>query len=364
LKKKDKDDIKISQSSSTKKETVCAVVVTYNRKDLLLECLAALRKQTRPIDAIYVIDNASTDGTPEILLKNNYIPKVPPLNLTEPWEISFSIANLRRKTNNSRVLTSIHYIKMHENTGGSGGFHKGVKKGYEGGYDWLWLMDDDAEPDKNALEIMISCYLFKDSHIGILAPIIYGVDGKIQKYHHKILNSMLEEKSALGNKDLYLEDISNIQVPLKLDANCFVGPLINRKTIGKIGFPIKRFFILADDLEYTYRIGKYFNMYLIPQSKILHKDFNPVVFKKGKHRKPFKMYWKVYYEIRNLIYFRKKCMHSKLKVFFYCKLLYQFIKSILGILLYDDYKFKRLKIIFIAYYDGIKGNLGKSFLNL
>ncbi|MCD6105633.1 MAG: glycosyltransferase, partial [Thermosipho sp. (in: Bacteria)] len=44
-----------------KKETVCAVVVTYNRKELLLECLEALRKQTRPLDAIYLIDNASTD---------------------------------------------------------------------------------------------------------------------------------------------------------------------------------------------------------------------------------------------------------------------------------------------------------------
>ncbi len=41
------------------KETVCAVVVTYNRKELLIECLNALCKQTRPIDAVYVIDNFS-----------------------------------------------------------------------------------------------------------------------------------------------------------------------------------------------------------------------------------------------------------------------------------------------------------------
>ena len=39
-------------------DTVCAVVVTYNRKELLLECLEALRKQTRPVQGIYLIDNA------------------------------------------------------------------------------------------------------------------------------------------------------------------------------------------------------------------------------------------------------------------------------------------------------------------
>lgn len=51
------------------RDTVCAVVVTYNRKGLLIECLEALRRQTRPLQAIYLIDNASTDGTPEFLLK-------------------------------------------------------------------------------------------------------------------------------------------------------------------------------------------------------------------------------------------------------------------------------------------------------
>jgi GT2 family glycosyltransferase len=55
------------------KETVCAVVVTYNRKNLLIECLEGLRKQTRPVDAICLVDNASTDGTPDLLLEKGYI---------------------------------------------------------------------------------------------------------------------------------------------------------------------------------------------------------------------------------------------------------------------------------------------------
>ena len=42
---------------------VIAVVVTYNRRDLLLEALAAVSAQTRAPDAVIVVDNASSDGT-------------------------------------------------------------------------------------------------------------------------------------------------------------------------------------------------------------------------------------------------------------------------------------------------------------
>lgn len=48
-------------------EKVCAVIVTYNRKELLRECLKAVLGQTRPPDHILVVDNASTDGTLEML---------------------------------------------------------------------------------------------------------------------------------------------------------------------------------------------------------------------------------------------------------------------------------------------------------
>ena len=50
---------------------VTAVVVTFNRKELLREALAALAAQERPVDRVLVIDNASTDGTPEQVRAEN-----------------------------------------------------------------------------------------------------------------------------------------------------------------------------------------------------------------------------------------------------------------------------------------------------
>jgi len=112
------------------KETVAAVVVTYNRKHLLKECLDALLAQTRPIDAIIVMDNASTDGTPEFLEAQGY--------LTNPI---------------------IDYVRLSENTGGAGGFHYGVKRGYEQGFDWLWLMDDDVKPVNSTLAELVAAII-------------------------------------------------------------------------------------------------------------------------------------------------------------------------------------------------------------
>lgn len=41
---------------------IAAVVVTYNRLDLMKKCVNALRKQSRILNTIFVINNNSTDG--------------------------------------------------------------------------------------------------------------------------------------------------------------------------------------------------------------------------------------------------------------------------------------------------------------
>ena len=43
------------------------VIVTYNRVELLKECLACVCGQTIPFSRVIVVDNHSTDGTAEFL---------------------------------------------------------------------------------------------------------------------------------------------------------------------------------------------------------------------------------------------------------------------------------------------------------
>ncbi len=106
---------------------IAAVVVTFNRKKLLLECLNALLGQTYPLDEIVVLDNASTDGTKQELQEAGIL-------------------------SDARVK----YLLMEKNTGGSGGFYYGSRQAYQDGADWIWMMDDDCIPTETALEELVN----------------------------------------------------------------------------------------------------------------------------------------------------------------------------------------------------------------
>ena len=101
-------------------EKVIAVIVTYNRRKLLTECINALRIQTREINLILVINNGSTDDT-------------------ESW---------------LKQQKDIQYFSQ-SNTGSGGGFNTGIKMAYEQKFDWIWLMDDDGFPKEDALEKLL-----------------------------------------------------------------------------------------------------------------------------------------------------------------------------------------------------------------
>jgi GT2 family glycosyltransferase len=101
---------------------VIAVVVTYNRRELLLEALAALQAQTRPADAVIVVDNASADGT---------------------------AAAVRRQYPTACVA------ELAGNIGGAGGFACGIALALDQSADLVWLMDDDTVPGPGALQALL-----------------------------------------------------------------------------------------------------------------------------------------------------------------------------------------------------------------
>ena len=222
--------------------TVCAIVVTFNRKLLLLDCLDSLRRQTKSINAICIIDNFSDDGTPEILFKNGYIDTIVLDIITEPVEINFFCKDYR-----TGEIIKVHYVRMNENTGGAGGFHAGVKRAYEKGYDWFWLMDDDGKPDGECLN---NLYKYNFDYY-FIAPLVINCNnhdelsfGLYEEKQKKIIKKM-SDIDSLGNQD-FIEGV----------ANPFNGVLLSKKIVKNIGFPMKEFFIWGDETEYMLRVIK------------------------------------------------------------------------------------------------------------
>src|SRR5215471_18922130 len=115
---------------------VAAVVVTYNRRDLLLEALAAVSAQTRAPDTVIVVDNASSDGTAAAVLA-----KFPAVRLAE----------------------------LTRNSGGAGGFAYGMAQALASHADLIWLMDDDTVPEPRALEALLAA---RDRHPAPLPALV------------------------------------------------------------------------------------------------------------------------------------------------------------------------------------------------
>lgn len=301
---------------------IAAVVVTYNRKVLLVECIEALLNQNRKLDLIFIIDNASTDGTKKLLLEMGYLNK-----------------------------DIIEYIILDYNTGGSGGFYRGIEIAYQKGFDWIWIMDDDAEPDCDCLRILESKLKYKDN-IGVICPLIVNKSTKEpQWYHHKLLSDDLVIEESIINK-IDIKKIYDSEL-VKIDSNAFVGPMISRDVIKKLGLPEKDYFILCDDLEYIYRASLDFKCFLSPNSKIYHKSNSNSVGKINKDE-----IWKLYYSRRNYLLFLKKYQNKKLIIFKYIiRNLKNSLKSTVSLFL--KYKAGKLCVMpLMGLIDGIRGKKG------
>lgn len=228
--------------SEENKEKIAAVVVTYNRKQLLIECLNALLVQSYPLDAIYIVDNASTDGTPEYLMEKGFIDK----QLFSEKEPSESLKSIPLTSSQANSI-DIHYVRMHENTGGAGGFHEGVKRGYEAGFDWLWLMDDDGIPNSDCLEKLLQAHL--NSNFDFLGPLV--VDSKDCKSLSSVFyNSDMERQIEDVDEALKYQTNGFINNT----ANAFNGILVSRRLIANLGYPKKELFIWGDEVEYLLRV--------------------------------------------------------------------------------------------------------------
>lgn len=251
------------------KEKIAAVVVTYNRKELLKQCLNALLNQSYPLDSVIVIDNASTDGT-ENLIKKEF--------LSNP---------------------KIDYLKLSENTGGAGGFYEGVKRGYEKGYDWLWLMDDDGLPEINCLENLLR-YNKKGA---IISPLVINIEKKDELSF--VINDYKNNKMIKQLRDVKEEIYYKTGI-------LFNGVLVSRKLIQNIGYPKKEMFIYGDETEYFYRAIKN-NFTVITVTKAIH--YHPK--EKFHHKRILNLFYisessstngklRTYCFIRNKVYIIKK----------------------------------------------------------
>ena len=206
-----------------------AIVVTYNRKELLAKCLNSLYDQTDKGFDILVVNNASTDGTEEYL----------------------------KMLKDERTT----YLSEGKNVGGAGGFHDGINEGVRLGYAYLWLMDDDVLATPTALEQLKKADKNLQGEYGFLSSLALFTDGTPCKMNNCLLKGRLTTDNAIFVAgDTYNE----------VKTATFVSFFVKAATVKTFGLPIKEMFLWSDDTEYSSRISKEERGVFVPQSVVVH----------------------------------------------------------------------------------------------
>jgi GT2 family glycosyltransferase len=181
---------------------------------------------------IVVIDNGSTDGTRDLLAERG-------------------------------LLERVRYVRCEENSGSSGGFATGVEEARGSAAEWVWLMDDDAEPEPETLERLLASEAAGDPATAALCPAVVGPGGEIDLGHR----GHFRGRPRALPLDAYVPGSAPA-----LGYFTFVGVLIRTAVARAADPPRADFFIWADDYEYSFRIGEHGAIRLVPDARIVHHD--------------------------------------------------------------------------------------------
>jgi GT2 family glycosyltransferase len=207
---------------------VVAVVVTYNRRELLLESLAALEAQSRRPDLVIVVDNASTDATAEAVAGR-------------PVELHV----------------------LGRNTGGAGGFAYGMAAALRQGADLIWLMDDDTVPEPDALAALLDARTqYAGPAPALVASRVVWTDGRDHP-----MNTPRPKPLVSAGERAAAEAVQCIPVR----SASFVSVLVDAAQCRQRGLPVADYFLWNDDFEFTTRLLRGNVGLLSPQSVVVHK---------------------------------------------------------------------------------------------
>ncbi len=246
---------------------VYAVVLTYNRSELLEQCLNAIAKQTVPIDTVLVIDNGSTDGTTE-MLREEY-----------PW---------------------VEVCQAAENSGAAGGFNLAMRVAVAAGADFAWVMDDDVIPEVDALERLQESFEFVEEASD--APPFVVSTARAPNGEFTNVPDIDQSRNSLKypNWPLYLE---KGLIPVRRAT--FVSILLPRSTFLSYGYPLSSMFIWGEDSEFTMRVTKKAPGFMCGASRVVHLRALAGRLDIRSETKASRLKWHRYF-VRNGLYTRKR----------------------------------------------------------
>ncbi len=275
----------MNQEASVVVPSILIIIVTWNKKDYVIDLLNSLANLNYPIEKldIVVVDNASTDGT---------------------------VAALKAQFKEIRLLCN------GENLGGTGGFNTGLAWAFEQAeqkYDYLWLLDNDVQVHKNALKELVTI-LQQHEDIAIAGSTMMQLDfphtvNEMGAFVDRGMGTLLfnrhlqdiEQWKGTPLAELMAQDIdlsqqlSHCQPWMDVDYVAAASLLIRAPIAKKAGL-WDDFFIHYDDVEWCLRIEKMGHRIAVSARSII---WHLSAFAKVPS-------WILYYDNRNILYLLEK----------------------------------------------------------
>lgn len=207
---------------------VLATIISYNRKEKLANAIEAVLAQEGASCDVMVIDNASEDGTQDMV--------------RERFE-----------------SLGVELCDLPYNVGCAGGIHLAAREGVLRGYDRVWIMDDDVVPSSSALAELLKADALLKGDFGFLSSAAYWRDGSLCKANIQKTSVF----SFVGS-----DDYEGGPVRIMMASICSL--FLNVKAVGEVGLPIAEYFFYTEDYEFTSRLANSYPCYLVPASRVRH----------------------------------------------------------------------------------------------
>lgn len=304
--------------------TIAAVIVTFNRKKLLLENIKMCLTQTEKLDEIIVIDNHSEDGSQTYVMDNL----------------------------SSKQLDVIDYVYLKKNVGGSGGFSYGVEYAKKGKFDYIWLMDDDGRPYDNMTLSKLTQFITEENLLNkpVWLNSLVCCNNKDLAFGIFVNNTIVTEREKIGGKFI------------TGSANPFNGTLLSKELVDLIGKPRDDYFIKGDEKEYLARALKNnLEVYTVCDSIYFHptprhKSGSFSLFGKTIENN-VEAGWKEYYNMRNT------CLNLQMySAQWKSKSIKFYIGRVIRVVLYGEKKAETFKMCTVGFLHALLGKTGTYYL--
>jgi rhamnosyltransferase len=261
--------LRVTSPRGIKGMRVLAHIHTFNDADIIDRTIEALQQQTRKVDGILVVDNASTDGT-----------------LDRP---------------SIRYTTVLRHM---ENRGTSGTVYSGLKYALEHEYDWVWVFDADSIPEPEALQKLLDLFATfpqkAQDQTAFLACIHYNVQDGVEQHAGVFTERGFRRVSPAPHERYY-----------PCHVVIWSGCLYRTEALRQIGLPNPDYMLDWGEGEYGYRIMMAGYTGFVYRDAVLHHNIRgytsltSITRKVGPATLRFREFAPIrcYYTCRNPIYF-------------------------------------------------------------